>query len=68
MRMWLVVSVYIDGMVINVDKFKTKGRAIKYLESLGFKKRGSRGRVIHFDSYGSYAEIIPEDEIKFFGG
>lgn len=65
--MSLVVLIYVDGMLISVDKFKTKERAIKYLESLGFESGEQRGRVIHFNSNEFYAEIVPEDLIKIYG-
>lgn len=58
--MSLVVLIYVDGMLISVDKFKTKERAIKYLESLGFENGEQRGRVIRFNSNDSYAEIVAE--------
>ena len=59
--MSFVVLIYVDGMLISVDKFKTKERAIKYLESLGFENNEQRGRVIRFNSDDSYAEIVPKE-------
>jgi len=63
--MWLVVTVYLDGMVMNYGKFKTKKQATEHLESLGFEKCEIQfGRIVRFQAYGSYAEVIPMDELK----
>ncbi len=62
--MWLVVTIYTDGMDINCKKFKTKTKAIKHLEDLGYKKSRQFGRNVGFIDYGSYAEIMPMDAVK----
>ncbi len=63
--MWLVVTVYLDGMDMSYGKFKTKKSAIEYLEELGYEKEGfQRGRRVIFRDFGHYAEVIPMDELK----
>lgn len=63
--MWLVVTVYTDGMDMSYGKFETKKGAITYLEKLGFTKNEKQfGRKVSFYDYASYAEIVPMDELK----
>lgn len=63
--MWLVATVYLDGMVMSYGKFKTKKQAVEYLESLEFEKCEQQfDRRMRFEAYASYAEIIPMDELK----
>lgn len=62
--MWLVATVYTDGMEMDYGKFKTKKEAIKYLEDLGYEVARKRGRRVGFEAYACYAEVIPMDELK----
>ena len=61
--MWLAVTVYVDGMGMGYGKFKTKKKAIKYLEDLGYEKASQFGRKVSFHAYASYAEVVPMDGI-----
>lgn len=61
--MWLVVTVYVDGMFMGYGEFKTKKAAVEYLERLGYEKARQVGRRTGFEAYASYAEVIPMDEL-----
>lgn len=62
--MWLAVTVYTDGMEMGYGKFKTKKEAVEYLQGLGYKECRRSGRKIGFEDYGSYAEVMPMDELN----